>query len=86
MSNATRISPNSSGLFTGASLGLFGDVCKQILNSLSEVHNRAVDRSRFAALPPRYLEDVGLTEAERVSALALEETMIDPWRVVASHL
>ena len=46
----------------------------------------AADRSRFAALPPRYLDDVGLTEAERVSALALEETMIDPWRVVASHL
>ena len=69
MSNATRISPNSSGLFTGASLGLFGDVCKQILNSLSEVHNRAVDRSRFAALSMRHLEDIGMTIAERDALL-----------------
>jgi hypothetical protein len=61
-------------------------ICKQILNAVAERAVVAADRSRFAALPPRYLEDVGLTEAERVSALALEETMIDPWRVVASHL
>ena len=46
----------------------------------------AADRSRFAALPARYLDDVGLTAAERASALGCDETMIDPWRVVASHL
>jgi hypothetical protein len=61
-------------------------ICKQIFNAAAERAVVAADRSRFAALPTRYLEDVGLTEAERVSALALEETMIDPWRVVASHL
>ena len=61
-------------------------ICKQVLNAVAERALVAADRSRFAALPPRYLDDVGLTEAERVSALALEETMIDPWRVVASHL
>jgi hypothetical protein len=61
-------------------------ICKQILNAVAQRAVVAADRSRFAALPARYLDDAGLTEAERVSALALEETMIDPWRVVASHL
>ena len=59
---------------------------KQILNAMAERAAIAADRSRFAALPARYLDDVGLTEAELASALGLEETTIDPWRVVASHL
>jgi hypothetical protein len=61
-------------------------IYKQIISTVAERAVVAADRSRFAALPARYLDDVGLTEAERASALALEETMIDPWRVVASHL
>ena len=61
-------------------------VCKQILNAVSERATVATDRSRFAALPARYLDDVGLTAAERASALGCDETTIDPWRVVASHL
>ncbi len=61
-------------------------IYKQIISAVAERAVVAADRSRFAALPARYLDDVGLTEAERASALALEETMIDPWRVVASHL
>jgi len=39
--------------------------CKQILNSLSGMASRAEDRRRFAALPLRQLEDIGLTVAER---------------------
>jgi hypothetical protein len=68
--------------------GFFGAVrvSKQILNTIAERAVVAADRSRFAALPARYLDDVGLTAAERAAALGLEETMIDPWRVVASHL
>jgi hypothetical protein len=61
-------------------------ICKQILNAVSERATVAADRSRFAALPARYLDDVGLTAAERASALGCDEMMIDPWRVVASHL
>jgi len=71
-----------------ADFGFSGAVrmSKQILNAVAERAAVAADRSRFAALPARYLDDVGLTAAERASALGLEETMIDPWRVVASHL
>ena len=76
----------SSQVHTDFGFSVIVKVCKQILNAVADRAVVAADRSRFAALPPRYLEDVGLTEAERVSALALEETMIDPWRVVASHL
>ena len=61
-------------------------ICKQILNAVAERAAVAADRSRFAALPERYLDDVGLTAAERVSALGFDEPQIDPWRVVASHL
>ena len=61
-------------------------ICKQILNAVAERAVVAADRSRFAALPERYLDDVGLTAAERVSALGFDEAQIDPWRVVASHL
>jgi hypothetical protein len=59
---------------------------KQFLNTIAAWAAAASDRSRFAALPLRYLDDVGMTEAERVAALGYEETRIDGWRVVASHL
>ena len=60
--------------------------------SLTRFAERAVvaaDRSRFAALPARYLDDIGMTASERAAALGYlgyEEPMIDAWRVVASHL
>ena len=60
--------------------------CKQFLNSLSERAVVAADRSRFASLPPRYLEDIGMTGGDRVAILGFDEPAIDPWRVVASHL
>jgi hypothetical protein len=59
---------------------------KQFLNALATRAADAADRSRFAALPPRYLDDVGMTEAERAKALGCEELILDAWRVVASHL
>ena len=61
-------------------------ICKQILNALAERAAVAADRSRFAALPARYLDDIGMTAAERAGALGYEEPMIEAWRVVASHL
>jgi len=61
-------------------------VCKQILNAARERRAVAAERSRFAALPQRYLDDVGMTAAERAAALGYEEPMLDGWRVVASHL
>ncbi len=64
-------------------------ICKQILDALAERAVVAADRSRFAALPARYLDDIGMTASERAAALGYlgyEEPMIDAWRVVASHL
>ncbi len=59
---------------------------KQILNALAARAAAATERSRFAALPARYLDDVGMTEAERAAALGYDESNLDGWRVVASHL
>lgn len=61
-------------------------VGKHFLNTLSERALAAAERSRFAELPSRYLDDVGMTEAERAAAMGLEEPPVDGWRVVASHL
>jgi hypothetical protein len=61
-------------------------ICKQILNGVMERATSAAERSRFAALPLRYLEDVGMTASERVEALGYDELTIDGWGVVASHL
>jgi hypothetical protein len=59
---------------------------KQILNALSERAAVAAERSQFAGLPDRYLDDIGMTPAERVSILGYEEPTRDGWRLVASHL
>ena len=69
-------------------MGLAGGlrIGKQILNTLGERAAAASERSRFAALPSRYLDDVGMTEAERAAVLGYEEPIVDGWRVVASHL
>ena len=73
---------SSSGIafFGGLRMG------KQFLNAIAARAADAADRSRFAALPPRYLDDVGMTAAERVRVLGYEEPIHDGWRVVASHL
>jgi hypothetical protein len=53
-----------------AGFGAFGlNVCKHILNNLVQASQRSVDRSRFATLPLRALDDVGLTVADRDALL-----------------
>ena len=59
---------------------------KRILNAVADRASLAAERSRFAALPARYLDDVGMTEAERAAILGCVEPTTDGWRVVASHL
>ena len=58
---------------------------KRILNQLSERAEAAADRSRLAALPPRYLDDVGMTVGERAAILGFEEPARDPWALVATQ-
>jgi hypothetical protein len=56
---------------------------KGILNQLAERAEAAVDRSRLAALPLRYLDDVGMTVGERAAVLGYEEPARDPWTLAA---
>ena len=57
---------------------------KVILNQLAERAEAAVDRSRLAALPLRYLDDVGMTVDERAAILGYKEAARDPWALVAT--
>ena len=59
---------------------------KRILNELAERADAAVDRSRLAALPQRYLDDIGMTVAERAAIIGYEESALDPWAALASRL
>ncbi len=61
-------------------------VGKRILNAIAERASVAADRSQFAALPARYLDDIGMTAAKRAAILGYEELTTDGWRLVASHL
>jgi hypothetical protein len=65
MSHYVRISDHSHSFFGGGGFDRVGVKCKQILNSLGGMASRAEGRRRFAALPLRQLEDIGLTVAER---------------------
>jgi hypothetical protein len=58
---------------------------KRILNEFSQRADAAVDRSRLAALPLRYLDDVGMTLGERAAILGFEEPTHDPWAPVVFH-
>jgi uncharacterized protein YjiS (DUF1127 family) len=69
MSNGTHFLDNSSSVFGSAGLGRVGAICKQILNIVAETHSRSAGRSRFAALPMRQLEDIGITIAQRDAML-----------------
>ena len=60
-----------------------GGFVKRILNELTERADAAVDRSRLAALPQRYLDDVGMTVADRAAILGYEEPALDPWATLA---
>jgi hypothetical protein len=58
---------------------------RRILNQLAECAEAGVDRSRLAALPPRYLDDVGMTVGERAAILGYEEPARDPWALAATQ-
>ena len=58
---------------------------KGILNQLTERAEVAVDRSRLAALPLRYLDDVGMTLDERAGIVGCETPSRDPWTLIATH-
>ena len=58
-------------------------VVKGFLNQLAERAEAAVDRSRLAALPLRYLDDVGMTVSERAAILGYETPARDPWALIA---
>ena len=58
-------------------------VLKGFLNQLAERAEAAADRSRLAALPVRYLDDVGMTVGERAAILGYETPALDPWAVIA---
>ena len=60
-----------------------GAIVKGILNRLRERAEAAVDRSRLAALPLRYLDDVGMTVGERAAILGFEAPARDPWALAA---
>ena len=65
MTRVSKFFDGSTGAFGGNGLARVGAVCKQILNGLAEMAQRSAERSRFAQLPRRYLDDVGMTIAER---------------------
>jgi hypothetical protein len=67
----------------GVSSGL--GFVKRILNQLAARAEAAVDRSRLAALPRRYLDDVGMTVGERAAILGYEEPALDPWALAATQ-
>ena len=71
-----------------ADLGVSGAVrwVRRILNHLADRADAAIERSRFAALPRRYLDDVGMTADERAAILHCEESALDPWSALASRL
>lgn len=60
-------------------------VVKGILNQLAERAEAAIDRSRLAALPPRYLDDVGMTLDERATIVGYDAPALDPWALIAIH-
>jgi hypothetical protein len=59
-----------------------GGIWKGILNRLAERAEAAVDRSRLAALPLRYLDDVGMSVGERAAILRYETPARDPWTLI----
>lgn len=60
-------------------------VVKGILNQFAERAEAAVDRSRLAALPVRYLDDVGMTIDERAAIVGRDALARNPWTLIAIH-
>jgi hypothetical protein len=49
---------------------------------LAERAEAAVDRTRLATLPLRYLDDVAMTVGERDAILGYETPERDPWTLI----
>jgi hypothetical protein len=64
--NISGVSPGLSGNF---GFGGMPAICKQTLNFLSRLAHGLADQERFAALPLRQLEDIGITIADRDAQL-----------------
>jgi hypothetical protein len=69
MANFDAHSNHFQHSFDGRSIRRIGSACQHLLNIVAEAATRAAERSRYAALPRRYLDDVGMTIAERDAAL-----------------
>jgi hypothetical protein len=78
--STTNLAHSHADLGMPSAVGLV----KRILNQLRERADAAVDRGRLAALPPRYLDDVGMTVGERAEFLRYEEPARDPWAIVTT--
>ena len=68
----TRINPHSCHSeqnFDSDGIRRIGSACQHLLNIVAEAATRAAERSRYAVLPRRYLDDVGMTIAERDAAI-----------------
>ena len=55
------------GNWNNSNPGLFSNAVtlgQLLLNLVTEAAGRAADRSRFAGMPARYLDDVGMTRAD----------------------
>ena len=79
--STTNLTHSHADFGVSSAIGLV----KRILNLLAERAEAAVDRSRLAALPPRYLDDVGMTVGERAAILGYEEPAGDPWALAATQ-
>jgi len=59
------------GNWNNSNPGLFSNAVtlgQLLLNLVTEAAGRAADRSRFAGMPARYLDDVGMTRADMEAA------------------
>ena len=77
--NSRTAVPADLGVSKLAALG------KRFLNQVAGFADAAAERSRFAALPRRYLDDVGMTPGERAAVLHYEEPILNPWQAIAAH-
>jgi len=81
----TASSTNPAHSHADFGLSAAAGLVKRILNQLAERAEAAVDRSRLAGLPRRYLDDAGMTIGDRAAILGYEEPALDPWGLAATQ-
>jgi hypothetical protein len=79
--STTNLAHSHADFGVSSAIGLM----KRILNQLAERYEAAIDRSRLAALPRRYLDDVGMTVGERAAIIGYEEPSLDAWALAATQ-